>query len=226
MSKITGIERPEQLPSKVIAMYDAVKMLMEQGHNAFDLRVSMITGLAGIGKGTAYEYFDTKEELIACALAYQVQGMLTMIQDELSERGSFREQMIYLLKLEERHQHEKEYLMRFLHILTDNTELSRLVQQKMHEYEIACLPGEAASVCVKNPLRNILEGIILQGRERGELRTDQPMEYQIYALAAKLLTYMIYRCETGNIQENTVEMHQLVLKGIMGELQRQQTDIM
>lgn len=221
MSKITGIERPEQLPSKVIAMYDAVKMLMEQGHNAFDLRVSMITGLAGIGKGTAYEYFDTKEELIACALAYQVQGMLTMIQEELSERGSFREQMIYLLELEERHQHEKEYLMRFLHILTDNTELSRLVQQKMHEYEIACLPGEADSVSAKNPLRNILEGIILQGRKRRELRTDQPMEYQIYALGAKLLTYMIYRCESVECRENIMEMHQLVLKGIMEELQRQ-----
>lgn len=218
MSKITGIEKIDQLPPKVIAMYDAVKTLMGQGKNAFDLRVSMITEQAGIGKGTAYEYFDTKEELIACALACQVQTMFGAMQEELSKRETFREQMAYLLELEECHHQEKEYLMRFLHILTDNTETSCLVLQKLHDYEVAYMSGTTNTKGMKNPIGIVIENIIRQGRERGELRTNQPIEYQVYSLSAKLLAYMIYRCENSNSQVDIEEMHELVLKGIMVEM--------
>ena len=64
MSKITGLEAPNQVPPKVTAMYRAVSTLLREDKDISEMSVSMITGLAGIGKGTAYEYFDSKEEII------------------------------------------------------------------------------------------------------------------------------------------------------------------
>ena len=63
MSKITGLEAPNQVPPKVTAMYRAVSTLLREDKDISEMSVSMITGLAGIGKGTAYEYFDSKEEI-------------------------------------------------------------------------------------------------------------------------------------------------------------------
>lgn len=218
MGKITGIEKPEQLPAKVVAMYDAVKTLMEQGKYAPDLSVSMITEQAGIGKGTAYEYFDFKEELIACALAYQVQGTLGTMYGELQKREGFQEQIDYMMSMGERHQQDKAYLMCFLHILTDNTELSRLVQQKIREYVAVYGQGEKGDTA---PITILLREMILQGRERCEIRRDQPVEYQIYTLGARLLAYMIFQCEQNTSAINAEEMYLLVIKGIMEELAAQ-----
>ena len=53
MSKITGLEAPNQVPPKVTAMYRAVSTLLREDKDISEMSVSMITGLAGIGKGTA-----------------------------------------------------------------------------------------------------------------------------------------------------------------------------
>ena len=59
MSRITGWEERHQVPSKVLLMYQAVLQFMEEGADVASIRVSSITERAGIGKGTAYEYFDS-----------------------------------------------------------------------------------------------------------------------------------------------------------------------
>ena len=59
----------EYLP-KEKAIYQAVLALFEEGADLNSLTVSEITKRAGIGKGTAYEYFSDKEEMIAKALFY------------------------------------------------------------------------------------------------------------------------------------------------------------
>ena len=45
---------------KVMAMYQAVWKLLDEGKDLHKLKVSDITECAGIGKGTAYEYFRSK----------------------------------------------------------------------------------------------------------------------------------------------------------------------
>lgn len=54
----------ESYPPKVKAMYEAVLDLFASGRELSTLKVSEITARAGIGKGTAYEYFSSKEEMI------------------------------------------------------------------------------------------------------------------------------------------------------------------
>ena len=61
MGRITGAEKQEELPEKVRLLYDAVFQLFVEGTDLADITVSGITGKAGIGKGTAYDYFDSRK---------------------------------------------------------------------------------------------------------------------------------------------------------------------
>ena len=50
----------DKIPVKVEKLYGAVIHLLEDGKNVSSLTVAEITEKAGIGKGTAYEYFRSK----------------------------------------------------------------------------------------------------------------------------------------------------------------------
>lgn len=57
---------------KELAVYDAVASLLQAGRSITDLTVADIAKEAGIGKGTVYDYFKTKDEIVAKALAYGI----------------------------------------------------------------------------------------------------------------------------------------------------------
>ena len=58
------------LPEKVRLLYEAVLAMVTDGWDINRMKVSDITAQAGIGKGTAYEYFSSKEEISANAVLY------------------------------------------------------------------------------------------------------------------------------------------------------------
>ena len=131
MGKITGREELEKVPPKVRQMYRAVVELIGEGEEIAELRVSTITGRAGIGKGTAYEYFDSKEEIVACAITYAIESSFRRLETELLEKEDFCGQLEYLLDEIERKDDRKVCFLRFLHLLTDTSDFSDLIRQKL-----------------------------------------------------------------------------------------------
>ena len=69
------------LPEKVRLLYEAVLAMVTDGWDINRMKVSDITAQAGIGKGTAYEYFSSKEEIIANAVLYDVE--MRILQENL-----------------------------------------------------------------------------------------------------------------------------------------------
>lgn len=82
---------------KVKAMYEAVGELLGQGMDLNEITVSDITKKAGIGKGTAYEYFKSKEEIIAKALLYHIQREMDVLLRGIAQADSFRCKIYTLL---------------------------------------------------------------------------------------------------------------------------------
>ncbi len=78
-------------PPKVRAMFEAVLDLFASGRELSTLKVSEITAKAGIGKGTAYEYFSTKEEIVVGAIEYEAAKHFQIIIDLLEQGQSFQE---------------------------------------------------------------------------------------------------------------------------------------
>ena len=58
-------------PDKMRLMFEAVSELIKEQKEISRITVAEITSKAGIGKGTAYEYFSSKEEIIVNALMYE-----------------------------------------------------------------------------------------------------------------------------------------------------------
>lgn len=205
MGRITGMEALDGIPDKVVAMYDAVGALIMKGLDVPDIKVSMITAEAGIGKGTAYEYFESKEEIIICALVYHMRRMSEKFEAALEQCGSFKEQLSLMLNQCGRDEADGHYFIRFVHVITDNTVFGQLVRNKMSDPN-----GEA-------PIVNVLGRILKTGMERGEVRGDLPLDYMVCTLFSRLLTYIIYLYEPGNLQMEAPRMRELIYQGVVGE---------
>lgn len=185
MGKITGREELEKVPPKVRQMYRAVVELIGEGEEIAELRVSTITGRAGIGKGTAYEYFDSKEEIVACAITYAIESSFRRLEAELLEKEDFCGQLEYLLDEIERKDDRKVCFLRFLHLLTDTSDFSDLIRQKL------CMESISEGTSQRYTPTTVFCKVLERARERGELRGDLPMDYMIYSLFSHLMLYMM-----------------------------------
>lgn len=205
MGRINGMEDMEQIPAKVAAMYEAVGEMIMEGLDVPDMRVSMITERAGIGKGTAYEYFDTKEEIIVCSLVYHMRKMSAEFEAAMEQFDSFRERLKAMLKNCESEEAKGQYFIRFVHVITNNSVFGHLVRRKMSE------------LGVETPIVSVFSRILREGMERGEIRSDLPLDYAVCTLFARLLAYTVHKCEPQLLQMDSVRMRELIYQGIEEE---------
>ena len=206
MAKMTGMEEISQIPSKVLLMYQAVNQLLEEGEDPGKIRVSTITDRAGIGKGTAYEYFDSKEELVLYAVVYQMQTAMVELEKGLLERKCFREQLNYLLDEVTAQEGQNNCFRKLLHLLIDNSEFSRQVQGIMD-----------SATYEKYRLIQLFRKLLGTAVERGELRKDLPLDYMVFTMGGRVLAYMVAVSESG-LQIELSKMRELVYNGLMDEL--------
>ena len=206
MAKMTGAEEISQIPSKVLLMYQAVNQLLEEGEDPAKIRVSTITDRAGIGKGTAYEYFDSKEEIVVYAVVYQMQTAMVELQKGLLERKSFREQMNYLLDEVTAQKEKQNCFLKQIYLLIDNSEFSRQVQGILD-----------SAAYEKFRLIQLFRKLLGAAVERGELRKDLPLDYMIFTMGGRVLAYLVAISE-GGLQIELSQMRELVYNGILDEL--------
>lgn len=96
------------IAEKEMLMYQAVISMVQEDYDINSIKVSDITSRAGIGKGTAYEYFSSKEEIIVKALLYDTYTHLKKIGARLKESKGYKEKFFLLLDyLEENLPHTK-----------------------------------------------------------------------------------------------------------------------
>ncbi|MDY5102411.1 MAG: TetR/AcrR family transcriptional regulator [Agathobacter sp.] len=84
-------------PKKARLMFEAVIGFVHEKTDPGSLTVQDITARAGVGKGTAYEYFSSKEELIALALFFDYGLRILELQELLEKKKNFEEKMLGLL---------------------------------------------------------------------------------------------------------------------------------
>mgnify|MGYP001040330034 CR=1 FL=1 len=167
------MNKEEKLSPKVEALYKAVIELLLEGREIRKMKVSEITERAGIGKGTAYEYFKSREELLMDALNHCHREWMVSIQSELSRCGGFMEKMSCLFEL-----------------LDDI--MARLKKEALEEicnifffYPIFRREGESGMI-------GRLYEIVREAKRGGELKEEFPDEYIVLVLSGKLFDYITY----------------------------------
>ena len=102
----------EELRPKVLALYRAVLEFLDEGADINTIKVSDITRKAGIGKGTAYDYFKSREEIIVSALLYDMEREVSTEREKLKLLKSFGEKMEYAFDwIERRFREQKSFLI-------------------------------------------------------------------------------------------------------------------
>lgn len=207
MGKITGLESVQEVPPKVLLLYESVEQLIMEGVDINDIRVSTITDKAGIGKGTAYDYFDTKEEILACAIVFYMRKAVEKLKGMLEKLSGFAEQVAFLLEEVERDNGKQQCIIRYIHMMTDTSSFSCLVQEKLHMEEAKeYLPT------------GVLAAMLEKGQERGEVRKDLPVEYMVYVLFSRIISYMICFGEESIVPMEIDKIRPFIYQGILDEL--------
>lgn len=206
MGKITGRESMEELPEKVKQMYQAVYQLIVDGEDMSSVKVSQITQKAGIGKGTAYDYFDSREEIIVCAIVCLIRSLSEEICTDLRGLPDFAAQMEYLLNKIELEFGKQKCFWRFVHLLLDTSGISQQMKQKIREEQIEqYLP--------LNSLRIVLQ----EDMDKGQIRCGLPVEYVVYSVCAKITAYMAYINNGSCSRENPRLLRPYILQGFIDE---------
>lgn len=82
---------------KKVAIYDAAIKLLESTTNKHEIKISDIAKNAGVGKGTVYEYFDSKDELLQLAVIYGIEQQFSQLKN-LRIDGGFRQSFITVMQ--------------------------------------------------------------------------------------------------------------------------------
>ena len=66
--------------AKRVAIFNATIGLLESTTNQNDIKISDIAKDAGVGKGTVYEYFNSKDELLQLAVIYGIEQQFVQLK--------------------------------------------------------------------------------------------------------------------------------------------------
>lgn len=99
-------------PEKVQKMYQAISELVQEKKELTVLKVSDITSRAGIGKGTAYEYFSSKDEIIVHASLWLCFRQNKEMAKELEKFEDFKSKFMFLLEWMQKHKEQNDLIMK------------------------------------------------------------------------------------------------------------------
>ncbi len=186
--KVNNIKNP---PEKMQLMFEAVSDLIREQCDISTIKVQDITKRAGIGKGTAYEYFSSKDELIANALMYEYDKKMQKLAESAFEPDDFRERCY-----------------RIMDWIYDNKEYNQMFSQLMNK-------NFGGPVCCENfdgPNEKGTSAISSDGNITADLEMD--VHEYIYSL---IDSFMEYGYEQGAFDEKDVRKRSLALLSSMIE---------
>jgi len=193
---------------KVIALYHAVEDFVAEGADLSGMRVGDIAARAGIGKGTTYEYFASKEELVVKAMVYLVGTMTKRIINNMEKQDTFHDKFMLLLEEMEEKVKQRACILKYFHMLGD----LNLCEQMQR---LLLVSDEAAKA---NPMR-IIRYLLEEGRKEGIIGGDYSQSYMETVMFSKVIGFVVYVDNVfGNKDCENDVMKQNIYSGLCREL--------
>ncbi|MFI3237347.1 MAG: helix-turn-helix domain-containing protein [Lachnospiraceae bacterium] len=207
MAKITGQE--ELLPEKVLLLYQTIGLYIEEKADFNTLKVADIAKRAEIGKGTVYEYFETKEDLIALAFFFNLKLQVVKIKNELNQVDGFEAKLACIFHMLDSEISNREYMMQFFRMTSEVSTINHKLHMFMEENK-----GKT----------NMPIGIIVQIVEEICAQkgiTDLAVqEYLVYEICSKLVGYLFWVYDDSKSKYMTREMMQeRLIKTILSQIE-------
>lgn len=163
--------------TKEIAIYEAVLELLAQGEDPHHITVQQIARAAGIGKGTVYEYFSAREEILSKSIIYYLAREVQTLEQRLNAANGFDAKLDALLRFSRASMQARVSGMK---LLLENV-------RALEPPETMCrYIGEAGMV---ERLRALLREILRAGVQEKTLRCDPEDPYAMLTLTGAVFGY-------------------------------------
>ncbi len=203
-------ELSQSAARKVEKLYQAVTELLEEGADITAIKVSDITNRAGIGKGTAYEYFDNKEEIIANALKYDMKKQLDSLYERIVSVKTFRGKVMETYAWIEENLTKKSSGIQFFKAQECSVEMPKGI---VNEVQRECRE--------KHNLFRILDHQIEFALKEQVWKKDAPVLLMRLALISSYVEYFMYLFESKNREMVSRDvMKEFAYQGIVCRLQK------
>ncbi|MGI6070944.1 MAG: TetR/AcrR family transcriptional regulator [Blautia sp.] len=172
----------KEMNPKVNQLFTAVIDLIEEGMDIHTMKVIDITNRAGIGKGTAYEYFECKEELVVAALAWDMKEQFENLKKELQACMDFREQIFTVFHWMDCNKYRKRSGTQFFKMAGQSYEIAVGVKQEFQNMakEKFCIFGD------------VMELLYRQGMKDGIIGNGQEISLIHMTMISSFITYFLY----------------------------------
>lgn len=185
-------KKKDTLPPKVAAMYQAVYDLLLEDVDLTKVKVSDITSKAGIGKGTAYEYFESKEDIIAGAICEYLNNLTRIVEDRMYSKDTFMDAMEYLFSIFEEFCGSKEQNVFIKIVLLCLASAHTDFSVKLHQEFLKREQSEYRLPGPDNLKWECLNRLVEKGVQSGEIRKDIPVEYISFSITSKIVAFLMY----------------------------------
>ena len=160
------------------AVYEAVINLVRTGKSYHNMKVSDIAVEAGIGKGTIYEYFDSRDTLIAETVMYFLDRYLKQAVELINSEKSFEKRMCALFEFIHNESAENLNIMDVLFIKGGISDIySALKGADTFEDFIRVIDGYCRF-------------ILMDAAEEGAIAEIKDMDYATYVLKSSVVSFI------------------------------------
>ena len=156
---------------KELLIFEGFKKIIIDNSNIESIKVSDIAKAAGIGKGTIYEYFKSKDEIIARSIIYNFKIEIKNTIETIKNVPSFKDQCEHLFHYSI---NSGKFIFPSLRILYNHvvpTELNSIILEDFEEI-----------LDLKSQLCNLLDYVINTGINEDIINKDLDRDYQRYVL--------------------------------------------
>lgn len=197
-----------ELRPKALAVYRSVLKLMDEGADLNSITVSEIAERAGIGKGTAYEYFSSKEDMIASAILFEINRMSGELERILYKEKTFEKKIYRIFDCMVQYSEEYSSFSGLIRLIRHSFDLGgalcREVEERKHEIE---------------GTQKVLMELYQTAVTEKLVDREPPRTIGVMTLIARFFMYMMYLEKKEEVQDvGDEEMRRYLYRGILADL--------
>ncbi|MEG2512456.1 MAG: helix-turn-helix domain-containing protein [Acetivibrio sp.] len=197
------MKEEEKIPSKVVAIFESLIRLRDSGSDLSKIKVADIAKEAGIGKGTIYEYFSSKEEIIMKSVVFEYCKEFITLQTVMKKAKDFDEKLNLVLDW-----------------LSANVQKAFLMIQKIQKDETqnsgnSHFCRELMGVGVLELMDELAENLLECGISEGKIQAPANRMERDMILSGMAASFMCYISHKDIYKENSYEEAENCAKRIL-----------
>lgn len=193
---------------KEILIFNGVMKLMNEGVNIHTIKVADIAKSVGIGKGTVYEYFKSKDELLEKSLIYCMNLSLNKAIEKIDNANGFKEKIYTMLEIAKCNVQEFNSGNGFLFSNMGTCEFAYLMKSENKEFKYR-----------ENIINKSIEDVISVGIEEEVIKCQRDKEYEKMVIKSAIIGFAndLY-CSKFTMEKDIYELkkrsYKLIIKGL------------